>query len=220
MELDLPLPAECWIRYGFPAPLRSASARSFRTTSSWWYRGKNLFPFLFTSLLIFRFNELRVVFEDVREPVGSEKSLPEVVTLESVWIRRIPGAVVPALIERKEPGRLRLEMRAKAHLGFVYGEVSYTSAKLENEFAGIAVPLVLLHRVGHRLLSKVGGSRGANAGQWANLCPSELALARPESGPKRTLEPPDLECARTTDVPAWPTPLPRAVARPFLFSRP
>ncbi len=36
MELLLPLPAECWIRYRLPTPLVFASASSFRTTSSWW----------------------------------------------------------------------------------------------------------------------------------------------------------------------------------------
>ena len=35
MELDFPLPAECWTRYFCPAPFSSASERSFRTTSSW-----------------------------------------------------------------------------------------------------------------------------------------------------------------------------------------
>ena len=36
MELDLPLPAECWIRYFLPAPFRDASYRIRRTDSSWW----------------------------------------------------------------------------------------------------------------------------------------------------------------------------------------
>ena len=36
MELDLPLPAECWMRYRFPAPCWRVSAKSRRTTSSWW----------------------------------------------------------------------------------------------------------------------------------------------------------------------------------------
>ena len=36
MELDFPLPAECWMRYRFPAPCRCVSAKSRRTTSSWW----------------------------------------------------------------------------------------------------------------------------------------------------------------------------------------
>ena len=36
MELDLPLPAECWMRYLGPTPLPDASANSPRTTSNWW----------------------------------------------------------------------------------------------------------------------------------------------------------------------------------------
>ncbi len=36
MELDFPLPAECWMRYRFPAPCRRVSASNRRTTLSWW----------------------------------------------------------------------------------------------------------------------------------------------------------------------------------------
>ncbi len=36
MELDLPLPAECWIRYFLPTPCSCTSASVFLTTSSWW----------------------------------------------------------------------------------------------------------------------------------------------------------------------------------------
>ena len=36
IELDLPLPAECWMRYLAPTPRADAWARSLRTTSSWW----------------------------------------------------------------------------------------------------------------------------------------------------------------------------------------
>ena len=36
IEFDLPLPAECWMRYRLPAPLAAASASSFSTTSNWW----------------------------------------------------------------------------------------------------------------------------------------------------------------------------------------
>ena len=36
MELDLPLPAECWIRYLQPTPLLDTSSSSLRTTSNWW----------------------------------------------------------------------------------------------------------------------------------------------------------------------------------------
>ncbi len=36
IEFDLPLPAECWIRYLLPEPSAPTSARSFLTTSSWW----------------------------------------------------------------------------------------------------------------------------------------------------------------------------------------
>ena len=44
MELDLPLPAECWMRYRRPAPWVETSERIRRTTSSWWYRARPAFP--------------------------------------------------------------------------------------------------------------------------------------------------------------------------------
>ena len=43
-------------------------------------------------------------------------------------------------------------MRAELHLVVVHGEVGEASSKLEEPLPGIAVPLVLLYGVVHRLL--------------------------------------------------------------------
>ena len=47
IELVLPDPAECWIRYRLPGPSRSTAASSLRVTSSWWNRGKMIFAIAF-----------------------------------------------------------------------------------------------------------------------------------------------------------------------------
>ena len=87
MELDLPLPAECWIRYFAPAPSLDASAKSPLTTSKLVVTGPYLLPPLAPGLLVLRLNDLGVVLDDVGEPVAGENLLPQVVGLEAVWIR-------------------------------------------------------------------------------------------------------------------------------------
>ena len=47
-----------------------------------------------------------------------------------------------------------LELRAEAHFGVVHGEVRDAAAELEEELARVPVALVLLHRVGDRLLGE------------------------------------------------------------------
>ena len=46
-------------------------------------------------------------------PRGVRMSLPQVISLQPVRVRRIAGAVVPALVERQEPGRLALKLGAE-----------------------------------------------------------------------------------------------------------
>ncbi len=47
MELVLPEPAECWIRYLPPTPSARTAATSLRVASSWWKRGKMSFSMRF-----------------------------------------------------------------------------------------------------------------------------------------------------------------------------
>src|SRR5690606_10153876 len=122
-----------------------------------------LFP---AGLVVLRLDDLRVVLEDVGEALAREDPLPEVVGLQTVRVGRIAGAVVPALGEGQEPRALAPEVRAEANLVLVHGEVHDAAAELEELLARVAVSLVLLDRVLHRLLGQAvlqleGGDRQA-----------------------------------------------------------
>ena len=119
---------------------------------------------LLAGLLVLRLDDLRVVLEDVRQAVAREESLPQVVGLEPVRVRRVPGAVVPALVERQEPRGLALQLGAEADLVVVDGEMHDAAPELEQPLARVAVALVLLHGILDRLLGQAvlqleGGDR-------------------------------------------------------------
>ena len=84
---------------------------------------------LLAGLLVLRLDDLRVVLEDVGQAVAGEDALPEVVGLESVRVGRVARAVVPALVERQEPGALALQVGAEAHLVVVHGEMRRRSGR-------------------------------------------------------------------------------------------
>ena len=109
---------------------------------------------LLACLLIPGLDDLRVVLQDVGQPVAGEQARPEVVGLEAIRVGRVPGAVVPALVEGQEPRGLSLEVRAEPHFVVVHREVRHRAAELEELLAGGAVTLVLLHRVLDRLLGE------------------------------------------------------------------
>ena len=109
-------------------------------------------------------DDLRVVLQDVGQPLGGEHLAPEVVGLEPVRVGRVPGAVVPSLVEGQEPGVPAAEVRAHAHLLVVHGEVDEAAAELEEQLARVAVPTVLLDGVVDGLLREAvlqleGGDR-------------------------------------------------------------
>ena len=87
-------------------------------------------------------------------PRGVRIVFPEIVGLEAVRVRRVAGAVVPALVERQEPRRLALQLGAEPHLGVVHGEVDHAAAELEQQLARVAVALVLLDGVLDGLLGQ------------------------------------------------------------------
>ena len=113
-----------------------------------------LHPLLASRLLILRFDDLGVVLDDPGQPVAGQRLFPQVVCLEPVGIRRIAGAVVPSPVEGQKPRALALKMRTEPHLVVVDGEVRQAASKLEQLFARVAVALVLLNRVFHRLLGE------------------------------------------------------------------
>ena len=116
--------------------------------------GPYLLPLPVAGLVVPRLQKLGVVLDDVGEPAAGEDLLPQVVGLEAVRVRRIAGAVVPPPVEGQEPRRLGLKLRAEPHLVVVDGEMRQAAAELKELLPRIAVPLVLLDGVFHRLLGQ------------------------------------------------------------------
>ena len=99
-------------------------------------------------------------------PVAGQDLLPEVVGLEPVGVRRVAGAVVPALVERQEPRALPLRWVQNRTSLVVDREVDDAAAELEQLLARVAVALVLLDGVvdgllGEAVLELEGGDRQA-----------------------------------------------------------
>jgi len=90
---------------------------------------KDLFPLLSAGLLVFPFNNLCVILQNVGQPLRCEYPLPEIIRFEPCWIGRIARAVIPALIEGQEPRALALQLGAEAHLVLVDGEVNDAAAE-------------------------------------------------------------------------------------------
>ena len=116
--------------------------------------GPDLRPLLPARLLLLRLHHLGVVLQDVGEVLAGQHLAPQVVGLDAARVGRIAGAVFPAPVERQEPGRLALEMRAELHLALVHGEVGHAAAELEQLLARVAVPSVLLDRIVRCLLGQ------------------------------------------------------------------
>ena len=154
MELDFPLPAECWMRYPLPGAVPARIGQEPPHYVELVVARPDLLLPLLARLLILGLNDLCIVLQDVGQSVAGEEAHPEVVGLEAVRIRRVAGAVVPALVEGQEPRALALEVRAKPHLVVIHGEVRHRAAELEQLLAGVAVALVLLHGVLDRLLGE------------------------------------------------------------------
>jgi hypothetical protein len=114
----------------------------------------DLHRLLAAGLRVFDFDDLRIVLENVGEAGTREKTLPEVIGLEAIRVGRIARTVVPAEIERQEPGTLALQVRAEAHLVVVDSKVHHAAAELEEFLARVAIALKLLNRVLDRLLGQ------------------------------------------------------------------
>ena len=113
-----------------------------------------LLALLAAGLVVSFFDDLGVVLDDAGQPVAGQHFIPQVVGLESVGVRRIAGAVVPSPVEGQKPRALALKMGAEPHLVVVDGEMRQAASKLEELFARVAVALVLLDGVFHRLLGE------------------------------------------------------------------
>ena len=115
---------------------------------------EDLGSLLFARLVVLTLDDLGVILKDVGQSLGSENPFPEVIRLESVGIGRIARPIVPPLVERQEPRALALQVGAKPDLMIVHGEVSNATAKLEDEFAWVAVTLILLDGIFDGLLGE------------------------------------------------------------------
>ena len=151
-------------------------------------------------------------------PSRRQDPLPEVVGLEPVRVRRVAGAVVPALVERQEPRRLALQLRAEAHLVRRRPRSGRRSGRTRRELARVAVALVLLDRVvdgllGQAVLQLEGRDRQAvdeqaEVERELRLVAAVAQLARSPSAAPSTC------CATASSTAASPRPLLRhAVAR-------
>ncbi len=111
---------------------------------------RNNLPALFLAGFgIFFLHDLGIVFQNIGEAGRCEQAFPEVVGFETVRIRRVAGAVIPALIERQEPGGRAVEFGTHAHFGIIDREMEHAAAEMEQWFPRIAVAAVKLER-GHR----------------------------------------------------------------------
>ena len=103
---------------------------------------------------VLRFHDLGVVLKDVGQAPAGQHFPPQVGRPQAVRVGRISRTVVPAPVEGQEPGSLSLEVRAEMDLVLIHREVGHAAAELEELLARIAVPLVLLHGIAHRLLGE------------------------------------------------------------------
>ena len=99
-------------------------------------------------------NDLRVLLEDVRQTCGRQNLFPQVIRLQSRGIRRIPGAVVPAFVERQKPGSFSAQMRAHAYFRIIDCEMNDAASELEQLLARVTVAPVLFDTILDRLLRK------------------------------------------------------------------
>ncbi len=171
MLLVLPDPAECWIRYRCPGPcctggLDQPGDRLPLVEAREQHR-------LATGLLarhrIDLVGDLQVQEppEDVQPGVALQDLLPQVRRRRAVRVRRVPGVMVVAPVERQERGVLPGQLGGHLHLAVGDREVHHRPRpELQQRFTlGQPVVLVLQHRVGDVLgevgLQLGGGDRDA-----------------------------------------------------------
>ena len=102
-------------------------------------------------LLVPDHDDLGVVLEDVRHAFPGQHLAPQVVGLDSVRVRRISRAVVPAAVEREEPRVAAGQVRAETRLVLVDRKVGHAPPELEEPLAGTAILAVLADSVVHGL---------------------------------------------------------------------
>ena len=112
----------------------------------------NLLASLPARLVVNFLHVLRVVLNDLDQSIRGQHFAPQIVRLQSIRVRRIARAIIPAFVERQEPRRFSLQLRAKLDLVLIQREMHQTSPQRKQRFPRITGLLVLLHRVSNRLL--------------------------------------------------------------------
>jgi len=100
-------------------------------------------------------DDLCVVLDDVGETLAREYVMPQVPRLDAAGVGWVARTVVGAFIERQEQGVLAGQLRAELDLLIIDSEVRQAPPKLEQQLPRVAVTLVLLDRIVHRLVSQL-----------------------------------------------------------------
>jgi hypothetical protein len=108
---------------------------------------EQLLTLYFAGLRIPLRDDLGVVLDNVGKTSRGEDLLPQVISREPMRVRRVTGAVVPALVERQKPRGLACQMRAEPNLMVIDRKMRHPAAELEQFLARIAVAFVLLDRI-------------------------------------------------------------------------
>ncbi|MNY12076.1 hypothetical protein D3C86_1451410 [compost metagenome] len=106
------------------------------------------------AFLVFLCYDLRKALDDIGQRRLSQYMLPQVVRLDAMRIGRIARTAVPALIERQEPRRLAGQMGTETHLGIINRHVCHATSQLKQQFARVAVGLILGDRIRDGLLGQ------------------------------------------------------------------
>ena len=96
-------------------------------------------------------DNLRIVLDDVSQSQGRQDVLPQIIRLQPIRVGGIAGAIIPTFVKRQKPGGLALEMGAELNLRVINGEMNHAAAEFEQLLTGVAVALILLDRILHRL---------------------------------------------------------------------
>lgn len=109
--------------------------------------GEYLSPFGFSCVRVFGFEDLCVVFDDVSEFWFGEDVFPEVICFDAVGIGRVSGAVIMAFVEGEKLRCFSVDPGTHVDFVVVYGEVDDSPSEVKEEFARVAVVLILIDGV-------------------------------------------------------------------------
>ena len=104
----------------------------------------DLQPSFTSGLLIPALDDLRIIFQDIAQALSRQDASPEVVGFDPLRVGRIARAVVPTLVEGKEPGIIPLEVGAETYFLVVHREMRHATPESKEHFTWVTVSLVLL----------------------------------------------------------------------------